>query len=397
MAQGLYFLIAAEVILAGGGRLLEIGPVTLRMVLFTLALSASCWLALHHLANTRPMRFGVGLVLLFLAVHLPPSMLGLVRGADVWAVFGDLQPILYWLIAPFFAFVLFALAAIRATATLVWVCSLILACGYLALLAVVALGAIDPLALYEALSATGEFHFREGGLFVYKSFLYLGIGIVFLMALRPKGYAAMSGLVGLALALTLTRGLLLATALAVVLLLVAQRRRGAAAAIVAGALGLAWMVWVYAPEMIEGLQGQREVSNVVRQDDMRFLADRTTAGSLFTGHGFGTELNERLNIEITYMWIFWKGGLPALLFWLLPLVVCWRAYRAIPRGSDHYALGAAFFFSVVLIYVQTGTNPYLNNPIGLSFVLIAMFALRRLAELSWPVGAGRLPAGAATA
>ena len=91
MAQGLYFLIAAEVILAGGGRLLEVGPVTLRMVLFTLALSASCWLALHHLSNSRPMRFGVGLVLLFLAVHLPPSMLGLVRGADVEAVFGRVK------------------------------------------------------------------------------------------------------------------------------------------------------------------------------------------------------------------------------------------------------------------------------------------------------------------
>ena len=42
-------------------------------------------------------------------------------------------------------------------------------------------------------------------------------------------------------------------------------------------------------------------------------------------------------------------------------------------------MAAAWWCSVLLVYVQTSTNPFLNNPIGMSIVLMAVFALRALA------------------
>jgi hypothetical protein len=35
-------------------------------------------------------------------------------------------------------------------------------------------------------------------------------------------------------------------------------------------------------------------------------------------------------------------------------------------------------FGTVLVYLQTATNPYLNNPIGLSYVILSIFSLRAL-------------------
>jgi hypothetical protein len=39
---------------------------------------------------------------------------------------------------------------------------------------------------------------------------------------------------------------------------------------------------------------------------------------------------------------------------------------------------------VILVYVQTLTNPYLNNPIGLSFVMVAIFSLKTLSARDLP-------------
>jgi hypothetical protein len=379
MVRALYFAVAIELFLGGGGRLLEIGPVTLRMILFAVAVAASFWLALHRVDEGSSVRFAAGLVLAFLAVHIPPSIIGLLGGAHPGEVLLDVQPILYWLIAPFFAFVLCDVDVIRATSKLVWICAVLLATAYLAVLALLLTGTVDHLAFYQAASATGEFAFRSDTLLVYKAFLYLGVGVVFLIALRPKGYIWLLALVIPALVMTLTRGFLLSAAVAVLLMLLAERRLATALAALGCALAALWGIWYFAPGVLEGLQDQREISNAIRMEDMRFIADEMTGDALVLGHGFGSPVIERLGIENSYLWLLWKGGLACLLFWIAPLVLCWRAYRTIGPRTPQAPLAAAFFYSVVLVYIQTATNPYLNNPIGLGFVLIALFALRRLA------------------
>jgi hypothetical protein len=55
-----------------------------------------------------------------------------------------------------------------------------------------------------------------------------------------------------------------------------------------------------------------------------------------------------------------------------------HAHGGMIRAAFVPAIGFAFYFSVVLVYIQMLTNPYLTNPIGLSFVMMAIFSLRQL-------------------
>ena len=101
---------------------------------------------------------------------------------------------------------------------------------------------------------------------------------------------------------------------------------------------------------------------------------------MLIGQGLGVPISERVNVENTFLWALWKLGLPGVLFWLSPLLLCLIYYRRISRGNGALPLASAFVFGTVLVYVQTLSNPYLNNPIGLSYVLVSLFALRTLAR-----------------
>lgn len=124
---------------------------------------------------------------------------------------------------------------------------------------------------------------------------------------------------------------------------------------------------------------QRGISNSVRAKDILFMQEHFDLSGVVLGEGMGTYINGRFSVENSYLMILWKMGLTALLFWLLPLGIALHYFRHIDIKSEHYNLACAFFFGLILVYVQTGTNPYLNNPIGLSFVLMAVFSLRTLA------------------
>ena len=65
----------------------------------------------------------------------------------------------------------------------------------------------------------------------------------------------------------------------------------------------------------------------------------------------------------------------------MPLL-CLYYFARISRRDPDFRLASAYLFSTILIYVQTLSNPYLNNPIGLSFVLIALFSLRTISRAS---------------
>ena len=98
------------------------------------------------------------------------------------------------------------------------------------------------------------------------------------------------------------------------------------------------------------------------------------------GEGLGSEIDGRLNIENTFLWALWKLGVFGVLFWLVPLFLCIKYYIRIGRNDPGFNLASAYMFSTLLVYIQTMTNPYLNNPIGLSFVLISIFSLRTISK-----------------
>lgn len=380
MWRGLYFLVVIELLLGGGGRLLDIGPVTLRMLLFAAAIVVTIGLALHGKTARSDMTLALALVLTFFVVHLPPIVQGAVRGVPAPDIFAEIQPLMYWLIAPFFAYALQYKAQVVLTAALVRWAGALLGSAYLLVLFALALGLVDFPALYMALGSSGEFAFRGESFFVYKGFVFVGVALVFIVAIDSSWRKTLALLIAAALILTLTRGFVLSTSAAILLMLLVTGRKRTVALGCAGAVVALTLVWVYLPALDENLTSRYEESDSVRQRDMTFMRENIEASTLAIGNGFGARIDDQLNIENTYLWIVWKTGTIGLLFWMFPLLLCWHAYSRAVRRPQALPLANAYFFSVVLIYLQTATNPYLNNPIGLSFVLLATFSLRTLAR-----------------
>jgi hypothetical protein len=141
----------------------------------------------------------------------------------------------------------------------------------------------------------------------------------------------------------------------------------------------AFLVWVYLPSTDTKIGAGFDISTNQRLDDMAYMVDHVTPTTLLVGEGFGSLINNRFGIENTFLWVWWKLGTAGLLFWLLPLCLCVYYYSKIPnrRSSTH---ANAYLFGTIFVYLETSTNPFLNNPIGLSFVMLALFSLRILSR-----------------
>jgi hypothetical protein len=385
MIESLFTISLLELFIGGSGRLIEIGPGTLRMALFVpcALIGLAALIATRRITNGQ--KLALIMVLAYLSVHVSGLVVGLIRGRDVGDMFTELQQSLYWLAAPFFALVLQSPRMVRRSAALVKTSGVLLALAYLGVLIGSALGYIDFAALFGRLVDTGEFAGRGENLFLYKGFLYLGIGIVFLVAGRGRCWRTLTLLVVAALTLTLTRGFLLATSFAVLLMLLVEGRKGT---LVLGLLLVcvaAFAVWEYVPTLFGSAttESRFEASNNQRIVDTVYVADNLSWRTFIVGEGFGSPINGRPMIENTFLFIFWKLGLAGVVFWLSPIALCTYYFLRVPRGESH-RLAGAYYFGVVLVYVQTLTNPYLNNPIGLSFVMLALFSLRTLSAVGTP-------------
>lgn len=396
MIKFLYTLIALELFVGGGGRMLELGPITVRMVLFAAGLIATILLLLRESTDRGAVSLAMLLVVGFVVTHFPALLIGWFKGSTPGDIFTDLSPLFYWLIAPFFAIVLAHENMILRTAQLIQMAAIVMALSYLLVVAGFATEQINFGEFYEWADMTGEIAFRNENLFLYKGFLYFGIGAIFFAALGGRWRSIWLIIVLTALILTLTRGFILATGVAGILLLCTMGRWRAVFVAACLAVVALFAVWVYLPSLDEGyMLQQREISNSIRLDDLAFIAENVSVSVLSLGEGFGTYINGRLAIESSYLMILWKTGLVGLVFWLLPFGISVYYFRRIGSHAQHYRLACAFFFGVLLVYVQTGSNPYLNNPIGLSFVMMAMFSLRTISRMDSSATVSPLPTSVA--
>lgn len=110
------------------------------------------------------------------------------------------------------------------------------------------------------------------------------------------------------------------------------------------------------------------------------LAERVNPISIFVGHGFGIGVPIRpVHFEISFLEIFHKQGLLGLMFWLIFLRIIVYNYTKI-RSYEYKKIALGFLLSSMFIYIQTQTNPFMNNPIGMSFLLISVISLQILKQ-----------------
>lgn len=386
----LFSVTLLELFLGGGGRWTAVGPVSLRMVLFGLCLVVGWLSVLFPKRRYDGLPLALGLVGAYLVIHLSGLIAGATKGTDLPVMFTELQQSLYWLAAPFFACTLASSAYIQRTARLVQQAGILLAFGNIAVISCLVSGLLSVETFLSLLPENGEVASRGGGLLFYKGDLYLAIALVFLVSLRGRHWRLTALVISAVLIATLTRGFIVSTSLAILILFALQRRKvGFLIGMLLVAIAAA-LVWLYLPTLNEGLSSSRAMSNEQRLDDMDFLWSNTSLKGVLFGEGLGSPIDERMNIENTFLWAFWKLGIAGLAFWLAPLVLCMAYFSEILNGREN-RLACAFLCGTILVYAQTLTNPYLNNPIGLSFVMLSLFSLRTIAKSSWPDGLDQHP------
>jgi O-antigen ligase len=183
-----------------------------------------------------------------------------------------------------------------------------------------------------------------------------------------------------AVVLTFTRGFLLSIILVgIVYLLFIEKKR-----LLVFGLGviLILLSLILIPIYMDSI-GDKSSSDSERFIQTNEVFERVTPLNVFLGAGFGQGVPARpIHMEISFLEIFRKQGIMGLFFWFyLLFATCISFYKADKFGNRKYAL--PFLLATIFVYFQTMTNPFLNNPIGMSVVLISLVVLKRLETINF--------------
>lgn len=318
------------------------------------------------------------MLFLFFAVSLLTSaLIGISNGAELNLVFEDVKPLSYFVMILFFSILINSHQRVMLVVNTVKACSAILMVTYLGILIGLLFKIIDYNSFYERMDATGEVFFRPDVGFFYKGFLYLCVGFLFFLFSAKKSHKLIAALLLLSIILTFTRGFLLAIGLTLIIYTFFFAKINLK--ILANIVLLTAFVVLFAPWFVAQL-GDKSVSNVTRVITYEQVKEAISPISFFLGHGFGNGVEERnVHMEASYLEIFHKQGLIGLSFWLLIFVLIMWSYSKI-RNKENREIALPFVLSIILIYIQTVTNPFLNNPIGMSMVLITLSVVRVLGD-----------------
>jgi hypothetical protein len=385
-------LVWTELCLGGGGRFTSWGPLSLRMIFFALALVFVVVSVIFE-RKSIPAFYG-RLLILFFVVLVIGLAIGLLHHADRALWWEDIKPLLYFFILPFFVLVIRTERDVAWVARILKVSACVMATIFIGLVLLIHFRLLDFLFFYRLTSPSEEIFYRGEVTFFYKGFIFLGIGTVFFYFTEtPRTAVKVIPVLVMGLFLSLTRGLWLALMLTSFAHFVVKRSILKAAWMLAaaglvlflGQMAVGELSYRLAKDYVpadvisrEGaynLLGDREFSDGERVRQIRQVTSSTSSSSLLIGHGFGIGVPVRpVHMEISYLEIFHKQGIIGLAFWAVLLFALWQKFREAKSSG----LANAFFLGSLFVFLQSFTNQYMNNPIGLSMILISIVCLDRL-------------------
>ena len=365
----LFSITLIELFIGGGGRVVEFGPLTLRMVLFgsNLALVSVLWISRGKIQV-----YIVVLSFTVLTLLILYALIGRINGASMALIIEDIKPLSYLFSILFFGYFIDSKERVQLVVSLIKLSSLLMALTYVGLQIFFYLGQLQFHPFYNyvntQISAT-DFIFRgTQGLFFYKGFMYMVVGLIFWIHSTDSKLKALAiFIIMIAMIFSGTRGFILmfgfvyALFYGVPLLL----RLNIKTLILASVL-------VFGSVFFFGSQdiGDKEVSDSARVQQVVQVVQDIDPVSFFVGHGFGNGVPVRpIHMEIGYLEVFHKQGIIGLCFWGLFFIVLYNAYV---RKRNFPAIRKAFFLSLLFMALLSLTNPFFNNPIGISLFMISL-------------------------
>lgn len=374
----LFIVTLLELFVAGGGRVFEIGGATLRIFLFFLNVLLVSVLYIYRASIPKyviVLSVAAFLVLLFY------TGLGLINGGRLSFISEDVKPLSYFFSILFFSYYIDRKERVDLVVSLIKKSSLFLALAYIAIQMGFFLGRIDFIWFYNYANtqvSPSDFIFRgTQGLFFYKGFIYMVVGLIFWIHSAPSRWKGLAILILMAaMILTGTRGFILMFGFLYALFYgIPLVLRLNIKILILAALLIVGSIYFFANFEI----GDKELSDSIRIQQLIQVAERINPLSFFIGHGFGVGVPIReVHMEIGYLEIFHKQGIFGLGLWGLFFLFLYNTYA---RAKNFKNIRKAFFLSICFVLLLSLTNPIFNNPIGISLFMLAFASLHLLNKL----------------
>jgi len=137
------------------------------------------------------------------------------------------------------------------------------------------------------------------------------------------------------------------------------------------------------------LEEQIEVEDLSVNTRLEFIVDSKrilfeNPANFIIGTGYGTEIAERLEgIEMSFLDILVEQGLVGLAVWFfLFFLVYYNYYVGYKKNGKLHALEISLMAAFMGVLLVTNINPFINNPIGISFFLVVLILSQRWKESS---------------
>jgi hypothetical protein len=315
-------------------------------------------------------------------------MNGAAHAADMQLLGDDISPLLSFLALPFFELTLRSKKELILVIRIILVAAMVMACCYavivVSLWLSLWLGISSLGSLYRWLTQSGGNDFGvsgdgtgETGRFAYSGAVFMGIAIVLLSFKKGRSAKAGAFLLFLSLLLVASRGLFLTLAITALCYTLMARIS------TIKKLGLCCVVILLAAvclPILFSLAGNRTASNSARLNTIAQVYERVSPESLIVGHGFGIGVPEKpKHMEIVYLEVFQKQGVLGLMWWAALIGMLVTRFRK-ALASDNRRLVYSLFLVAIFVLVESATNPFINNPIGMYPFLISFVGLGILAR-----------------
>lgn len=386
LVKVLLIVIIIEACIGGGGRLLNIGTISLRMYLFALGLCFAIYYITQNFKSIN--RTFLKSTLAFVLLTVTSFYIAYSSKISMHAAFNEIKPKLYFLSLLFFSIAIRSIDTIKLIREIISKSALVLSLIYIFTIVVWKLGISDYSQLLNLLNPDHdpgrEYIFRNDITFYFKALIYVAVAIFFSLYDENKiRKLIFITIFLLAIALTLTRGVWLAACITLIFYVIElnkSRMEKLGYSILLILIGVSYVIAVskYLPAA--------EISSRDRVDDIILTTNTFSTTNAFTKNyaylkllfGKGPGFKTPSPIEITYLDIFLKSGLLGILFWLFPIFYIFNQMKKINPSFRNLAL--PFYLSSLFVYIVSMTNTFLTNPIGMAIVLISMVCVTRIAE-----------------
>lgn len=385
-----------EVGLMGSGRMLQAGPLTVRMWLFLVAMVYVTWTVF----TARRLSWASVLVSTDLAVMLLFAFtISVSQNAKLDLVVEDIKPILYFFMLLFFETTIRTLHEVEKVILIIKRVGLALCAMYAIVFVLLLTKVVSFVALYAAAEIfQDELFFRgDSGMFLYKGSIYIGIAFFFFVFSESKRAKLGAIICVLGLVATGTRGFLASLVLTgVVYFLLSDIKPIRKVLLLATSILLA----VIGFAVISNPEAQA-ASDHERIITFSQVMERVNPLSIFFGHGFGFGVPERpVHMESAFLEVFHKQGILGFGWWGVVFVLLFCRFRKASKTSER-KIACAFLLSVLFVFVESWTNPWITNPIGMAALLLALASLKVIGhkgvnaklDMTIPLMTGISPAG----